>query len=55
MTKKKLLTKKKIQLIRKKNFSRTILNLNYETFIIYITIFNISFNIDNNIYPSKKT
>ena len=49
-----LLIIKRVELIKKKEFVIIALDLDYKVFIIYITIFNIGFNINDEIYPSKK-
>ena len=45
---------KKVKLIEKKKFIVTTFNLDYEVFVIYIIVLNISFNIDNKMYPLQK-
>ncbi len=50
-----LLTIRKIELIGKKKFIVTALNLNYETFIIYIAAININFDANDEVHSLKKT
>lgn len=49
-----LSTIRKVQLIGKKKFSIAALDPDYEIFIIYITILNITFDICDIVHPSKK-
>ncbi len=45
---------KKIQIIRKKEFTRIALDLDYRIFLLYIATLNISFNTGRKVCPSKK-
>ena len=45
---------RKVELIKKKKFIIAIFNLNYKTFIVYITTFNISFNSIIEVYSLKR-
>ncbi len=47
-------TIKKVELVSKKQFTVATFNLDYKTVIIHIAAINISFNIVDKIYPSKK-
>lgn len=44
----------KVKLIQKKKFVVIVLKLKYKAFIVHIIVFNISFNIDDKVYFSKK-
>ncbi len=45
---------KRVEQIEKKEFTAAIVNLDYETFVVYVAAFNISFDVDDKVHPSKK-
>ncbi len=49
-----LLTIRIVELIQKKEFVTVALGSNHKTFILYIAVLNISSNIDDEVYPSRK-
>ncbi len=49
-----LSTTSRVKLIRKKEFVIAIFDQNYEAFIVYIAIFNISFDANDKVYPLKR-
>ncbi len=55
MPKKMLLTTKSVKLIEKKEFVVEPLGSDYETFVVYIAVFNISSDISNKVHLSKRT
>lgn len=42
---------KRVEVIEKKKFIIAAFDLNYKVFIIYVSVLNINFNINNKIYP----
>ncbi len=49
-----LLTTKRVNLIIKREYIVIAYNPKHEAFVIYIAVFNISFDSDNKVHPSKK-
>lgn len=49
-----LSTTKKVNLIEKKKFAVAFPNLGHKVFVVYITAFNIKFDIDDKIFSSKR-
>lgn len=43
----------RVKLIGKKEFAIAALDLYYETFIMYVAILNISFDVDDKVHPSR--
>ncbi len=47
-------TTKRVELIKKKVFIAAALNPDYKVFIVHIAVLNISFDISDEVYPSKR-
>lgn len=52
--KKVLPTTRRVELIKKKEFVVVALDLDYEAFVVYVATLNISFDVDDKVYSSKK-